>query len=118
MGEWKYECSEYILVSSRSVAAAASIGKLTQNHTFEDFNAILREIPMAVPAVDELREPVWSCRVWVREALRRLHNAGYIECSDVDAMEEEMLGYGRAAAAGIESDEFSIAALVKARNSK
>lgn len=113
---WSYERAPHILASSHSLATAAIIGQLKGKNT-EDLDVILREIPMAVPAVDQGREAEWSCRVWVREALRRMHTHGFILCPDVDAMEEEMWGYGRQAAADIEAGDFSIATLHVARNS-
>lgn len=56
--------------------------------------------------------------MWAREALRRLTGAGYIQCPNVDAMENEMMEYGRAAAKRIDADNFKVASLVKAKNSK
>lgn len=74
---------------------------------------------MAVPEADRAREPVFTCRVWVREAVRRMHAGGYVQlCPDVDALEEEMWRYGRAAARAIEEGTFEVAALVQAVTSR
>ncbi|PIL22946.1 hypothetical protein GSI_15642 [Ganoderma sinense ZZ0214-1] len=80
----------------------------------EGLREMLARIPMAVPEADGERERVFTCRVWVREALRRMHEEGYVDCPDVDALEEEMWRYGRAAARAIEDDTFSVAELVEA----
>ena len=110
------------------LAAAAVIGQLpvtlagleeeegptrTGRRTLDALRDLLAQIPMAVPEADRAREPVFTCRVWVREAVRRMHEEGYVDCPDVDAMEEEMWRYGRAAASAIEDGTFRVAALVQ-----
>ena len=54
--------------------------------------------------------------MWIREALRRMNAKGYVVCEDVDAMEEEMWGYGKRAAVMIEEDTFVVATLHAAMN--
>jgi hypothetical protein len=73
---------------------------------------------MAVPAADAAREPAWTCRVWAREARRRMHAAGFVDCPDVDAMEDEMWGYGQEAARRVEERRWDGATLYVARNSR
>ncbi|KAI0372888.1 hypothetical protein BV20DRAFT_840067 [Pilatotrama ljubarskyi] len=115
---WSYDRTPLSLATSPAVAAAATIGCLPPGKSVDDLDAILREIPMEVSEVDKEREPTWTCRVWIREALRRMHTSGYVVCEDVDAMEEEMWEYGREAAAKIEDDTFEIAALRVAHHSR
>ncbi|KAI0672991.1 hypothetical protein C8Q78DRAFT_969926 [Trametes maxima] len=115
---WSYDRTALTLATSPAVAAAAILGRLPPGKTVDDLDAFLREIPMEVPRIDQDREPVWSCRVWVREALRRMHARGYIVCEDVDALEAEMWEYGGAAARKIEEDELETASLVVAVNAR
>ncbi|KAH9901581.1 hypothetical protein C8Q73DRAFT_786939 [Cubamyces lactineus] len=113
---WSYDRTPLSLATSPAVAAAAIIGRLPQGKTVDDLDALLQGIALEVPEVDREREPVFTCRVWIREALRRMHAGGYIARNDVDAMEEEMWGYGKAAAAQIEDDTFECAVLEDAMN--
>ncbi|KAH9857112.1 hypothetical protein C2E23DRAFT_806591 [Lenzites betulinus] len=114
---WAYDRTSLALATSPAVAAASIIGRLPEGKHVDDLDMLLREIPMSVPEVDKDREPTWTCRVWIREALRRMHGNGYIVCEDVDAMEEEMWGYGKDAAAAVEDDTFRVASLVIAQHS-
>ncbi|KAI0076149.1 hypothetical protein K474DRAFT_1663415 [Panus rudis PR-1116 ss-1] len=114
---WSFDDSEFTLPTSRSVAAAAIIGRL-KDKTRDDLRRVLSRIPMTIPPVDAAREPVFSCRVWVREALRTMHREGFIYCPDVDALEQEMWGYGRAAAQAVEKETFELAKLVQAVHSR
>ncbi|KAF8914607.1 hypothetical protein CPB85DRAFT_1375405 [Mucidula mucida] len=95
---WSYESLSYSLHTSVPFG------------TLNDFDALLRRIP-----INERTQV--TCRVWLREALRRLHNAGYIQCN-VDAMEMEMLEYGTKAAKAISEGTFEVATLFTAENSK
>ena len=115
---WCFDATPVALATDEGgLAAAATIGRL--NEKLEDgrsqagLRELLTRIPMVVPEADKAREPVFTCRVWVREALRRMHEGGYVQCPDVDALEEEMWGYGRAAARAIEDDTFEVAALAE-----
>ncbi|KAF4563675.1 hypothetical protein EYR40_003199 [Pleurotus pulmonarius] len=115
---WAYDSTAFTLHTSQSVAAAAIVGKIAFG-TVADLGTLLSEIPVGVvPDTDKGREKVFSCRVWIREALRVLNNKGHIDCPDVDAMEKEMWEYGAQAAADIEAETFKEAKLVKAKNSK
>lgn len=50
---------------------------------------------MAVPIVDLPYETRgFTCRVWFKEAIRCLHNGGFIYCQNVYALEEECRQYG------------------------
>ena len=122
---WCFDATPTTLATDEGgLAAAATIGRLglEQQQQLEGryrsqaaLRDMLARIPMAVvPEADRAREPTFTCRVWVREALRRMHKEGYVWCPDVDALEEEMWRYGRAAARAIEDDTFTGAALVDA----
>ena len=121
---WCFDATPTTLATDEGgLAAAATIGRLgLEQQQLEGryrsqaaLRDMLAQIPMAVvPEADRAREPTFTCRVWVREALRRMHKEGYVRCPDVDALEEEMWRYGRAAARAIEDDTFTVAALVDA----
>ncbi len=122
---WCFDATPTTLATDEGgLAAAATIGRLGievrdgRVRSQEGLRDMLAQIPMAVPEADKAREPVFTCRVWVREALRRMHQEGYVDCPDVDALEEEMWGYGRAAARAIEEDTFKVAALVESVTSR
>lgn len=115
---WSYDRISLDLLNSPAVASAAIVGSLRSNTTIDDLDKLLSPIPMEVPEVDRYREPRFTCRVWCREALRRMNDAKILVCEDVDSMEEEMWEYGRAAAKEIEEDVFEGAKLWKARNSR
>ena len=115
---WSYDRTALNLPISPAVAAAAVIGHMPEGRTVDDLDLLLQSIPMSTPDVDRDREPIWTCRVWVREALRRMHASGWLVCEDVDAMEEEMWGYGNEAAAAIEADIFTTATLHSAKHSR
>lgn len=115
---WSYDHVPFNLATTPSVAVAAILGHLPAGKTATQLSHMLKEIPMAIPAVDSEREPRFTCRVWLREAVRRMHAAGYISCPDVDALEAEMWEYGKAAAEKIEGDTFVCAALRTAVNAR
>lgn len=120
-GHWAFEApGEYSLGQSDAICVAAVIGELNpeEGFTAESLKALLAPIPMAVPAVEEEKEPRFTCRVWMKEALRRMHNAHFIDCPDVYALEAEMFELGSAAELSIDEDTFIKAKLVKAKNSK
>ena len=123
---WCFDATPTTLATGEGgLAAAATVGHLGIDIDGEhgrrsqaELRDMLAQIPMAVPEVDKVREPVFTCRVWVREALRRMHREGYVHCPDVDALEEEMWRLGRTAAKAIEDDTFRIAALVESVTSR
>lgn len=119
--KWEFEArGEYSLDQSAAVCVAAVIGELKHEKGFtaEKLKDLLALIPMAVPAVDQGKEPVFSCRVWMKEALRRMHAAHFIDCPDVDALEAEMIELGVAAERSIDEGKFTKAKFLKVKNSK
>lgn len=95
-GEWTYSKERLNLATSTSVSAAAVIGRLPNNRTTEDLEAVLKKIPMAIPTDVYGRAYLsqFNCRVWVREALKRMDAHKFINCPDVDVMDNEMASYG------------------------
>lgn len=114
---WDYESTKFTLGQSHTLAAAAVLGQLPPGRTIKGLSRLLGAIPMSVPAVDARREPVFTCRVWAREAVRQMHEHGYIDCTDVDSLEEEMWRYGREAASKQDNRTFTTASLVRAVHS-
>ncbi|KAK0242672.1 hypothetical protein EDD85DRAFT_918880 [Armillaria nabsnona] len=108
---WSYDRTGFRIDAVDSGVAAALA---------EDLDNVLKNIPMVVPAIDGEREPRFSCRVWCREALRRLDIEGIITCTDIDAMEKEMREYGEAAADILENreEDWKGPLLATAHNSK
>ncbi|KIY44926.1 hypothetical protein FISHEDRAFT_77145 [Fistulina hepatica ATCC 64428] len=123
--DWKYERSRLNLVHSRAVAAAVVVGtqlpacRLDQANKLEDpqrseadsIGSILRCIPMEIPPADREIEPKFTCRVWLKEALRRLYESGFVtgprsgyEAFNVDALIRQIIGYGTADTQAIEKD--------------
>ena len=50
---------------------------------------VLKPIPMSIPSIDKDIEPKFTCRVWWREAIRKLSSFGLIDCMDVELLEKE-----------------------------
>ena len=116
---WQFEATAFTLATSASVVAAAIIGNLTEDRTVQQLVDLLHKIPtITVPDADIEREPEFTCRVWVREALRRMHIARLIHCRNVDAMEAELLGHGLLAADAVKNGTFKMAELVPAVHSR
>lgn len=116
INDWGYESTKFTLNTSHTVAAAALLGRLPSGKTVEDLDQLLAEIPMSVPAVDQARERDFTCRIWIREAVRRMHAHRYIHCPIVDALEEEMRRYGMERSNNLTS--VTCASLVSAVNSR
>ncbi|EIW64769.1 uncharacterized protein TRAVEDRAFT_42187 [Trametes versicolor FP-101664 SS1] len=114
--DWGYESTKFTLNTSHTVAAAAILGRLPTGKTVEDLDQLLAVIPMSVPAVDQARERDFTCRVWIREAVRRMHAHRYIHCPNVDALEEEMRRYGMERSNNLTS--VTCSSLVSAVNSR
>lgn len=96
---WTFEVIPgYSLNTTRFVAAACVIGLMPDGKSTEDLIDIVSAIPIGVvPEVDVGREPNFTCRVWIKEAVRRLHSARFVECPDVESLEREVYGFGREA---------------------
>ncbi|KAI0633086.1 hypothetical protein C8Q77DRAFT_1158508 [Trametes polyzona] len=89
---WRYHTDLWDGMDSRSCIAFTKIGRLAQGQTHHDIDAVVRTIPMAVPDVDRPRfHRSFTCLVWFREALRRLHTAGIIGVVDLAKLEEKLV---------------------------
>ncbi|KAJ7209996.1 hypothetical protein GGX14DRAFT_363864 [Mycena pura] len=85
------------ILTSSTVAAAIKIGTMDPTYASKDvLRQYLSPISMSTPAVDQEKEPRFTCRVWFREAIRILHQAGILTCTDVDALEEECVEHAKA----------------------
>lgn len=95
---WRFEADfNYNLNDSAYVAAAIVIGQLRRS-SIEQIHQLLYQIPIDVVPIEDIdSENTFSCRVWIREAIRVLHRAGIIRCDSVDDLEWEMRGYGERA---------------------
>lgn len=116
-GVWQFEATQYSLPYAKSLAAAAVIGTLREGFNYNHLYDILSQIPTHVPEVDYYNEPRFTARVWAREALRRLHNAGFINCPYITVMEAEMMFYGEGAVQAMDAEQFTQAQLRRATHS-
>jgi hypothetical protein len=64
-------------------------GKLKKGFGLGHIEQFLEKILMAVPSDQAAAEPQFTCRVWVKAAVKTLHDKGVIICSDIDALERE-----------------------------
>lgn len=60
-------------------------------------NDLLKNIPLEVPLSDRLIEPVFTCRVWFKEAIRVLNANRVISCSDANQLEKQLVDCGEEA---------------------
>ncbi|KAI0643872.1 hypothetical protein C8Q79DRAFT_872717, partial [Trametes meyenii] len=88
-GTWRYERRDgWSIAQTKRIAVALAIGQMG-NHTITDLHSLLSAIPMTVPQADFTTELAFTCRVWIREAVRTLHARGWINCPDVNPLEAE-----------------------------
>lgn len=83
------------LESSPIIAVAVRLGQLLPED-LENVVQLLKAIPMVIPEVDQAVEGRFTCRVWFKEAVRVLNQAGYVRCDDVGALEKECKEYALA----------------------
>ncbi|KAG0143839.1 hypothetical protein CROQUDRAFT_660731 [Cronartium quercuum f. sp. fusiforme G11] len=95
---WRFEADfNYNLNASAYVAAAIIIGQLNGTN-IQHIHGLLSAIPIdVIPPEDVGIEQMFTCRVWIREAIRVLHRAGIIQCDSVHELEWELRGYGERA---------------------
>ncbi len=68
------------------------IGHVDNDFDVEMLEEYVKDIPMSLPEVDVGKEPRFTCRVWFKEAIRRLNRAElFVNCPDVDALERELV---------------------------
>ncbi|KAI0640319.1 hypothetical protein C8Q77DRAFT_126929 [Trametes polyzona] len=90
---WVYEKAEWAAIESERCVTLTKIGRLPHGKTVDDVDAALRVIPInVVPDIDRPRfHSRFTCLVWFREALRRLHTAGIITVINLDKLEEKLV---------------------------
>ncbi|KAH9936577.1 uncharacterized protein B0H18DRAFT_326852 [Fomitopsis serialis] len=77
--QWRFFTSEWDPFTSQSCLTLALIGRVDNfdpGHPSRSVDAMrecLQAIPMVIPPQDTGRELMFTCRVWFREALRRLN---------------------------------------------
>ncbi|KAF9450790.1 hypothetical protein P691DRAFT_809485 [Macrolepiota fuliginosa MF-IS2] len=104
-GHWWFEAKpvpiEHNLEALDTISSAVKIGSIKpEDATVNVFLDLFETIPMEVPDVDKPREPEFTCLVWFREAIRRLHAAKVINCPNVDDLEAECESYAKTNWAG------------------
>ncbi|KZO89462.1 hypothetical protein CALVIDRAFT_569902 [Calocera viscosa TUFC12733] len=85
---WMFERRNWNPVSSALALSALRIGVYVPA-----VEGLLAPIPMVTPAIDQ-QQGAFTCRIWVRQAIRTLHSANLIVCPDVDALEAEGVQVG------------------------
>jgi len=97
-GRWEYTIAPHSALQSATISTLVKIG-LVQDPSWgaEFLDVYLRPIPLGViPQSDRQKEAVFDERVWFREAVRRLRDAGmFLACPDVDALEMELTSQAR-----------------------
>ncbi|MBW0481653.1 hypothetical protein O181_021368 [Austropuccinia psidii MF-1] len=94
---WAYEVDwNFNLADCLSIGVAVVIGRLSSPWTTSMIDELLStQVPLTfIPELDLHRERRYTCRVWLREAIRVLNFHGAIQCSDVDELEYEIRAYG------------------------
>ncbi|KNZ54601.1 hypothetical protein VP01_2903g3 [Puccinia sorghi] len=94
---WAYEVDwNFNLQDCLSVGAAVVIGRLRRPWGAREIHELLstRVPPNVIPQCDRGRETRFSCRVWVKEAIRMLDYCGVLQCDDVDELEYEINALG------------------------
>ena len=94
---WQYEVVRWDGVASARCVTLTPIGRIhdwdqkTAETCVADLDAILREVPLGVPAIDRHKFDSFTCRTWFRAAIRELNKRGkYVQCPNVDAFEERL----------------------------
>ncbi|KAJ7711848.1 hypothetical protein B0H16DRAFT_1900457 [Mycena metata] len=73
-----------------------SIGTLNNQNAVDAVIALLATIPLVTPPAEAQLGIQFNCLVWFRQAVRCLHDNGYLHCPDVGALEAECRKYGEA----------------------
>lgn len=88
-GDFAFDTGSYNLLGSLTLCTLIKIGTRGQVSPAE-IRAIVEAIPLEVPPADQATEKTFDCRVWFREAVRRLDANGILTCPDIDALEIEL----------------------------
>ncbi|KAF8918822.1 hypothetical protein CPB85DRAFT_1278859, partial [Mucidula mucida] len=88
---WHYECVEWRGPEDLLSVTFTKIGDLMEGLDYQILDEYLKPIPMEVPNRDRANERSFTCRVWFKEAVRRLNDSGlFVQCEDVDALEMDL----------------------------
>lgn len=63
---------------------AVKIGKTDRSD--EELIKLFETIPMTIPTCDQETDGYFRCRVWLKQAIRALNDAGIISCPDADVV--------------------------------
>lgn len=90
-GLWTYTRETEAVIGVRpDLVALVKIGNLgAANKTVDDVHEAVKGIAMATPRQDGGRRTPFDCIIWMRQAVRALDAAGFLECKDAVALEEE-----------------------------
>ncbi|GJF00422.1 hypothetical protein PsYK624_167100 [Phanerochaete sordida] len=90
-GLWAYKREDEATTETRpELVALVKIGNLgAVGKTAEDVHDAVKDINMATPRQDGGRRTPFDCIIWLRQAVRALDAAGFLECKDAVALEEE-----------------------------
>ncbi|KAJ3908091.1 hypothetical protein F5879DRAFT_939117 [Lentinula edodes] len=86
---WRFENPPpmHNLLRSASLSAMVKIGQIANvdSTTLSHIVDLMSQIRMSVPSHEYIMLPgaAFDCRVWFREAVRKLHDNGYINCPNV-----------------------------------
>ena len=69
-------------------------GTTTADNSIKCIDALFKAIPLTIPPSDVGRESTFTCRVWVKLAVRVLVENDIVKCLDVDALEREIIEIG------------------------
>ncbi|RDX52572.1 hypothetical protein K466DRAFT_204947 [Polyporus arcularius HHB13444] len=101
---WKYEYGPWDGPQSQRCITLTPIGKVedwgarTPHACAEELHSILRNVPLITPPVDQSTHDRFTCRTWFRAAIRRLDGMQkYVQCPDVDLLEEKLAKMATAA---------------------
>ncbi|OSX61551.1 hypothetical protein POSPLADRAFT_1144713, partial [Postia placenta MAD-698-R-SB12] len=100
-GRWQFQAGDHNLPQSETLCTVIRIGSRGMT-TPAQIRRIVEGIGMnVVPEVDRRREERFTCRVWFREAIRRLVENNILHCLDVDALEAELISLSSPSAEGV-----------------
>jgi hypothetical protein len=60
------------------------LGETDRSH--EELQKLSEAIPMTLPDYDQATDGYFRWRVWIKQAIRALNNAGIISCPDADVV--------------------------------
>ncbi|KZT50217.1 hypothetical protein CALCODRAFT_487320 [Calocera cornea HHB12733] len=81
---WHYETKAWDMFRSQTSVIGIKIGKYISAN---ELNTVLAPVPMTTPA--EEGDVEFTCRIWVRAAIRHLNSLGMINCPNIDDLQAE-----------------------------